>query len=147
MAEEPQTVREFLDEREAKLIARLKEYRQLTDPLEAELADVQRAKGALVVAVPTGGEMTPDVVAALAEIAENEGLTLKQIALKALTEGFPDGATAAQLVEFIEKNYHRRIERSSLSPQLSRLKEHDKLLVQDGKLWKLAPKTTEPPAP
>lgn len=73
-------------------------------------------------------------------------LTLKQMALRALKEHFTEGASAQQLLEYFETAYGRSIERSSLSPQLSRLKE-DHEIELEGRLWKLvSPKQKEPPA-
>ncbi|MEA2974769.1 MAG: hypothetical protein QOF19_289 [Alphaproteobacteria bacterium] len=52
-----------------------------------------------------------------------EHLTIKQLIIKAFTDRFTDGATASELRDFIRDAYGRDIERASLTPQLSRLKE------------------------
>jgi hypothetical protein len=83
----------------------------------------------------------------IAEAADNhpflefEHLTIKQLIIKSLTDHFRDGATAAELIEFIGNAYGRQIERSSFSPQLSRLREEGMVrLLLSGK-WKRVPKT------
>lgn len=52
-----------------------------------------------------------------------EGLTIKQLIVKALGDHFLNGASASELRDFIENAYDRNIERSSLTPQLSRLRD------------------------
>lgn len=73
---------------------------------------------------------------------------LKELTVKALSERFTNGATAAQLIEFFSEAWGRRdIVRSSYSPQLSRLK-HDGVVILQGKVWSLAssnPNENEPP--
>jgi hypothetical protein len=63
-------------------------------------------------------------------------LSIKDLALRALRDRFIEGATAQELIDYFEAAYGRRIERSSLSPQLSRLKD-EKRLQFEGKLWTL----------
>jgi hypothetical protein len=64
-------------------------------------------------------------------------LTLKNLVIKALKEHFPKGADANQLVEFFHNSWGRTdVMRSSLSPQLSRLKV-DKVLDLNGRVWTL----------
>jgi hypothetical protein len=50
-------------------------------------------------------------------------LTIKELIIKALNDHFANGATAGELREFIRNAYGRDIDRSSLTPQLSRLKD------------------------
>jgi hypothetical protein len=70
---------------------------------------------------------------------------MKQLAVRALQDHFPYGATANQLLALFKSAYGREIPRESLSPQLSRLKE-DKIIVLEGKLWKIAlSERKEPP--
>jgi hypothetical protein len=72
---------------------------------------------------------------------------MKQLVLKALEEHFPNGATAIQLIDFFHNAWGRTdVIRSSLSPQLSRLKV-EKDIILSGKTWTLAaPKNAEAPA-
>lgn len=54
---------------------------------------------------------------------EFELRTIKELIVKALDDHFKQGASAVDLIEFIKNAYGRAVERSSLSPQLSRLKQ------------------------
>ena len=64
-------------------------------------------------------------------------LTFKQLIVKALGEHFTNGATANELLELFERKWGRRLMRTSLSPQLSRLK-NDKIIELEGKVWHLS---------
>ncbi|MEO1046892.1 MAG: hypothetical protein AAFW59_01050 [Pseudomonadota bacterium] len=67
-------------------------------------------------------------------------LTFKQLTLKALSEHFEDGATANELLDFFRTRWGRTdIVRTSLSPQLTRLKRDGKISL-NGKTWRLASK-------
>jgi hypothetical protein len=69
-----------------------------------------------------------------------EHFTIKQLVVKAMLEYFPNGATALELCEFVENAYGRHVERSSLSPQLSRLHQEGVLeWVQEKSLYRLSP--------
>jgi hypothetical protein len=50
-----------------------------------------------------------------------QSLSIGELVIRALRDHFPDGATMAQLIEFFRDKWGREIDRSSLSPQLSRL--------------------------
>jgi hypothetical protein len=73
-----------------------------------------------------------------------EYLTMKQLIMKALTGHFMSGATAKQLREFFRDAWARDIDRESLSPQLSRLR-NDKIIDRDGNVWFLVKKNEAPP--
>ena len=55
---------------------------------------------------------------------------MKQLVVKALEERFRLGATTRQLIEFFQDAWGRKIERTNLSPQLSRL-------YQDGEIGRI----------
>lgn len=64
-------------------------------------------------------------------------LTIKQLVRKALDEHFQDGATAKEMLHLFENVYGRGdIARTSLSPQLSRLRE-DGIIFRNGHVWRL----------
>ena len=130
------SVRDYLAEREEELVAKLNFLRKEQEPLENELADVRRARAAL------GPEPAP-----LLDVARRLGTgppgsfehwTLKQMVVRALQEHFQNGATAQQLLEFFRTAYGRDVQRESLSPQLSRLVDPDKLITRQGRLYFLA---------
>jgi hypothetical protein len=69
-----------------------------------------------------GGEPASVLGAGLLTISSPyEKLTMKELAVKALGEHFKQGATTRQLVEFFKDAWARNIERTNLSPQISRL--------------------------
>lgn len=59
-----------------------------------------------------------------------EHLTMKNLVKKALWEQFRGGATTRQLLDFFRDAWSRNVERTSLSPQLSRL-------FQDGEIGRI----------
>jgi hypothetical protein len=68
-------------------------------------------------------------------------MTIKELVVQSLLDNFPNGATAAQIREFIRDAYGRPIEPSSLRPQMHRLKA-DAILEQNalsGDIWNLNP--------
>lgn len=69
---------------------------------------------------------------------EVQQLTMKELVLKALSERFKNGATVSELLTFFTLSWGRdEIARTSLSPQLSRLKEERRIALM-GKVWLLA---------
>lgn len=143
------TLRDFLVTREQELLQAISELHAALMPLEAELAEVRRAKGALGMTSPNSGgidaadwgtamaRMLPAYQGNNERLEENTGpglgylasllpspyshLTMKQLVLKALVEHFTDGATTRQLLAFFRDAWGRDIARANLSPQLSRL--------------------------
>jgi hypothetical protein len=57
-----------------------------------------------------------------------------------LSEQYPTGANSRQILEVINKNWTRQVKRSSLSPQLSRLKDDGIIELKDN-VWKLIAQT------
>jgi hypothetical protein len=107
------TLRDFLAAREA-------EIRDQQKALKAELRDLQIAKAAL-----EGNQSVP-AASALA-------LTIKEMA-RAVLAGQPNGLNSSGILDGIKKQFARDIERTSLSPQLSRLKEDGELTLS-GEIW------------
>lgn len=139
------TLREFLEQREQDLIQEIGELRGKLVPLEGELAEVRKTKLSLsqqltTVSVTVGGPI--EIVAAAeprAVPSHYQSLTMKGLVLKALREHFHDGATANELIEFFANAWGRTdVVRSSLSPQLSRLKVEGKITLR-GYKWLLVP--------
>lgn len=145
----PQNVREILQLHEAELVERLRRLRNEIIPLERELAEVRRARFALdntdygpqqrqivfdpVQAPPNSGETAGSDV----RISPYAQLTIKALVRKALDEQFERGATANELLEFFRDAWGRSdIVRTSLSPQLSRLKQDGELILV-GQRWML----------
>lgn len=98
------TLRDFIANREGEIRDQLK-------ALKAELRELQVAKAAL-----NGQEATP-----LA--AQSSGPTIKDMARAVLSpDKARDGMTSAEILTAIKAAFDREIDRTSLSPQLSRLK-------------------------
>jgi hypothetical protein len=140
----------FLERRERELIHQIAALKGEIEPRENELAHVQSAKRQINLLgendaarfgkpsqVATEGAGAKERVAAAFETfaqsmkaldsrlrgtAQFTRLTIKELILKALNDHFPKGATAIELLTFIRDAYARDIERSSLTPQLSRLR-------------------------
>jgi DNA-binding transcriptional ArsR family regulator len=144
-----ETVREMLDRVEREILERLEDARRnIIAPMERELADVRRAKAAL----PRLEDLAPVSPRSAEPVVPPQSpyrdLTMKQLTVKALRERFPNGATAMELVEFFGAAWGRDdVQRSSLSPQLSRLK-YDGVVELLGNKWFLVrdPDKREAPA-
>ena len=54
----------------------------------------------------------------------------------ALKTQYPQGATARELLQYINSNWGRQVKRASLSPQLSRLRQEGVITVENS-IWKL----------
>lgn len=132
-------VRHVLDSLERDLVKRIEAKRAEIAPLEAELADVRRALAAVCAdnsaTSLVNKHQTPSDEAA--EDSPYKGLTMKELVVRALKEHLREGATSADFLRVFHEIYGRRdIVRTSLSPQLSRLKR-ERVLTLEGKVWKL----------
>ncbi|MES2002798.1 MAG: hypothetical protein V4444_10885 [Pseudomonadota bacterium] len=147
-------LRTFLEGREKHLETEVAKLRALIAPLERELFEVRVAQRAVGKKSPEPqqrhlfSQSNLDLSEAAAEVwkqyLENKEarsaspyarLTIKELVLKALDEQFPSGATANQLLELFAGAWDRgEIARTSLSPQLSRLKDDHKI-DHNGQLW------------
>lgn len=155
----------MLDDHESAILAKLKSLHDQITPLEQELLDVRMAKGALQREAAAGRD--PQLALANPTMLNVEGavskstvepvvqttnavrspyyrFTFKELVLKALAEHFPQGATANQMLDLFANVWGRGdIVRTSLSPQLSRLKEENRIF-REGHVWHLRrPRTNE----
>lgn len=151
-------VRSLLDDHEAEIVSRIAHLRGELVPLERELMEVRLAKAALKNGTPETDQ--PRLFLPLSTGSQNSHvdrwrqivvhadsqrraspyarLTIKQLIKKALSEQFPDGATASQLLDLFGTAWGRtEIVRTSLSPQLSRLGA-DGTLFRRGQIWHLS---------
>lgn len=115
--------------------------------LQSEYAQIEAALRAMEgVLLPSGYEASQSAREHFAAKAHPEAarMTIKEMVVRALGEHFPRGATANQMLDFFRSNWGRREMRTSLSPQLSRLKESGIITLQ-GKVWHLAPNENGPP--
>jgi hypothetical protein len=156
-------LRTFLEEREKHLEGEVAKLRALIAPLERELFEVRVAQRAVAKRSPEPQQrhlfplLKLETSGAAAEVwrryfedqeaqatSPYHDLTIKQLVLKALDEQFPSGATANQLLELFRGAWGRtEVVRTSLSPQLSRLRADHKI-DRNGNLWFLRiPRSTQ----
>jgi hypothetical protein len=132
-----ETLRAFLDRRERELSDEIAALREQLTPKEGELAEVRRAKGSL--GISSGVVHFTDDRASAAQSAEPasfyDKLTIKDLIIHALNEHFRSGASSKQLRDFIRDAWNRDIERTNLSPQLSRLKADGTVELDDQGNW------------
>jgi len=104
------TLRDFIAQREGEIKDQLK-------ALKAELRELQVAKGAL------DGQVPPPP-------APSGGPTIKEMAKTVLSADVAkDGMTSHEILAAIKQEFDRDIDRTSLSPQLSRLKADDEVVL------------------
>lgn len=149
-------LRSYLDDREKALQAEITKLREQISPLERELFEVRIAKRAvgrhsseplqqpLFSAGTDGGAVDPEAqdlwnqyraIRAERLASPYSRMTIKELVLQALEEQFPSGATAQQLLELFATAWGREeVVRTSLSPQLSRLRAEHKI-DRNGSLW------------
>ena len=105
------------------LAARESEIKEQMKALRFELAEIKIARGALDSAGSTsiaGGSAT-------------FGPTIKDM-IRAVLGKSPFGLTSLEILTQIERDFGRKLERSSLSPQLSRMKD-DSVVSLSGSNW------------
>lgn len=109
------TLRDFMDAREAAIKEQIK-------ALRAEMAEIKVARQAL------SAGMTDSTTS-----RDNASLTIKDM-VRAILEAAPKGMTAHDILASIKADYGKDIERTSLSPQLSRLKADNEVWLE-GDRW------------
>ena len=70
-------------------------------------------------------------------------VTIKQMVVNLLGDAHPQGLATREILGFIQSGYHVRIKRESLSPQLSRLK-NDNRIYNDKGVWKIVKEDAPP---
>lgn len=110
------SLRTFIADRRAQLLLEI-------EMLRSELADLDKAEAALGASAAPSSDAAPK--------------TLKGMAIDILRRHSAAGLTAGQILLAMQRRFDLKIERSSLSPQLSRLKREG-ILVQEGKYWRRA---------
>lgn len=130
----------ILRERESEISAELDRLRPQVKALELELNQVRNGLRAMEGVIPIKGDVSSRnavIHHARAANPEVQHLTIKQLVVKALGEHLTGGATALELLDFFARKWGRvGIMRTSLSPQLSRLKDDGRIRLE-GKVWKL----------
>lgn len=125
------TLRHFLAAREA-------EIREQIKLLRAELTELKRAKAAI-----ENPEGLPDETAE-GEVRDSTRVTIKDMVRTVF--GRPEaakGLVAGEVLEAIERSFNVKMERTSLSPQLSRLRESGDVVLQDGRWFPSEPRLSQ----
>lgn len=131
------TLTEFLAQRETELLDQIEDVRRSLHPLENELAQVRRAKAIISMEAAPRAPVSAFEEFDEIQIAPYAEMTMKQLTIKALRDHFPRGATAQKLISFFSDAWGRAdVQRSSLSPQLTRLKQEG-VIGLNGKTWYL----------
>lgn len=131
------SVRDFLRAKRAELQAELGPVELKLSALRRELAEVERAEKALgPVGVDEAFEMIfQRPIHTPANGVLKEG-TIKDFVVRVLSDK-PDGLVAVDILARINKRFGTKYPRTSLSPQLSRLK-NEGVLERHGVVWRLA---------
>jgi hypothetical protein len=125
-----QTLREILDAREREVRRMLDEVqRKQVEPLQRELADIVSARTAIGANVPS--QPPPPLVD---DADRYKRMKYEDLALLALKDGFPNGATLQEVLDHIRTEFGREISQGSFSPTLSRLRQK-RLLTKNGHAW------------
>lgn len=128
-------LRDYLERRRADVAQQL-------EPLQSSAADLRSQLGATDAKIRTLTKEIDDIDKALAAIGKSERteatVTIKEAVLQVLADA-PNGMTSAELLEAInDRFFDGNLERTSMSPQLSRLRVWDKKITQRGDRYFLA---------
>jgi hypothetical protein len=155
-----ETLRSFLERRERELTHQLAALRGQIESKERELAEIRGVRATLAPPPSPPDNNTLEVAANLVAATNrprvdwmqqtdnapipppNEKQTIKSMIVTALTSHFHDGATPAELRTFIKDVFGREIDRTSMSPQLARLREDGAVEQRDMK-WRLSERARE----
>jgi sugar-specific transcriptional regulator TrmB len=108
-------LRQFLSRREGEIVEQLK-------ALERELAEIRAAWAAL--------QSEADAP------SPKQSPTIKDM-VRQILRGRPDGLRSRELLKEIQERFGVSIERTSLSPQLSRLRESEEITLVNGRWYSL----------
>src|SRR5690242_20141120 len=157
-----ETLPSFVERRERELKHQLAVLRGDIESKERELAQIRQVRAALAPPPPENKtcEVAANLIreavtqrgAVLMRQADNalvggvpplsENRTIKEMIVTALASHFHDGATPAELRTFIKDVFGREIDRTSLSPQLTRLREQGTVEQRNTK-WRLSGPSTQ----
>ena len=137
------TLHDFLPLRFAELTEASARLRERLRRAEEEIDQIKAAAKAIGITLEESiNKYTLEKQEAQRILNSSINMTMKEAALKILFE-FDKGLTAGEIIEEMKSRFGMNYPRSSLSPQLSRLK-HEGLLRQVGTRWVLS-KAPPPP--
>lgn len=113
-------LRDFIQERRREILEQI-------SALKIELQELKLAEAAIHSGTPSQTAVRR---------SDEDKPTIKEMILGAL-EGRKEGADAIKVITLIRQEYGEDVERSSLSPQLTRLRREGKVTLNNG-IWKLS---------
>lgn len=136
----------MLQARRDALTSQIERSRAIIRTMEEEIEQIDRGIRAMYgdKLPPKGHMASRNAVAHFARRANPlaQSMTIKKLVVTALNEHLQNGATSQQLLDVFAREWGRTdIIRTSLSPQLSRLKSEG-VIDLDGKIWTLVHKET-----
>lgn len=115
-----ETLTDFLDRRE----------REIKDQIKALKDEMQQLKLARGAVTPVGAP-TP--------VRKSSAPTIKELARDILLAAYPSGLSASSILTNMEAAHNRKVERTSLSPQLSRLAKEGHVKLIDTEWFAVQP--------
>ncbi|MCW9044690.1 MAG: hypothetical protein OQK05_15230 [Pseudopelagicola sp.] len=113
------TLWQFLEKREEEIV-------KMRQDLTVELKALRAARASLEKDDRKSRETVP-----------SEKMTIKEM-IRSVLSLHPEGGTSDQIIHWISEHHDVEVARTSLSPQLSRLKsDHEVVLSEDYGIWKL----------
>jgi hypothetical protein len=114
---------------------------EISNKIKGLIFEKKRIKAALDVVKG----MNLGVTDSLRTSSKNRELTFKDKIKITLSEEFPNGASSRDILDYCNETWPDCIiKRSSISPQLSRLKSEEIIVLDDG-IWRLASEKEEAP--
>lgn len=119
-------IRSYITQRRREILSQI-------EALNAELSELNAAEDAVKT---TANERVLDLEESTDSTTIGSRLTIKEMVLEVLGV-LPAGADANKILRLINQRYDRHIARTSLSPQLSRLRQEGYVRL-DGSTWRIA---------
>ena len=134
-----ETLVQYLERRTKELKSQISALRGQLDPRETELAQIEKMQSLLAIAPAAGlADLASDAQMGPPSDVQVE-MTIKEMILSALRDHFIDyGASPTELRDYMKSAYDRDIDRNSISPQLSRLREEGMVDMLNSGKWKLS---------
>jgi hypothetical protein len=140
---DPTTLHEYLYRRHHDLTREMEAIKNALAPKDRELAEIRKATAKLEELAALPSPLFSAAAPALQTTPEGgagTGRTIKQLIIEALFAHFNDGATGVELRDYFLTVHGRDIDRTSISPQLTRLREEgivEQMTGPDEGKWKL----------
>ena len=133
------TISEIMATRRQEIISQIKDLEVELAAIQAFLNSAQNRQGVLAILDPPSDVIKPPKKLkkrTIKNLRKKAALTIKQMVVKLIDQNGA-GLSAIDLMARIKAVYDLEIPRSSLSPQLSRLKQEGRLVDKSG-IWCLA---------